>query len=256
MAKSDYYEVLGVPRDADTETIRRAFHAAAREFHPDVSESADAERRFRELAEAYAVLSKAGSRLLYDRYGYRGRGNSGFEEALWEARGASVRGESVRVELELLHFEAESGARKLVQFESAAVCPDCEGHGTKLAPDPDCSVCGGTGRRCQISHNEAGRLLSLDTCPECAGEVCPACDGSGRVRELRRLRLVIPAGVEDGSQLRVGGEGEPPVNGGLPGDLLVDVRVRPAPRDPRIVRYFAAVLFLAALVALLVYLFS
>jgi molecular chaperone DnaJ len=254
--KTDYYELLGVPRDADRETLRRAFHDAAREFHPDVSDSPDAERRFRELAEAYAVLSKPGSRLLYDRYGYRGRGASGFDEALWEARDQSTRGESVRLDLELQHYEAESGTRKLVEFESATVCPDCEGLGTTRAPDPECDLCGGTGRRRQITEGEAGRLLRLEHCPACTGETCHSCGGSGRVRTQRKLRLLIPAGVEDGSQLRVGGEGEPPVNGGVPGDLFVDVHVLPEPRDPRVVRYIAAVLFVAALVALIVYLYG
>jgi len=254
--KTDYYELLGVPRDAGEEAIRRAFHAAAREFHPDVSDSPDAELHFRELAEAYTVLTKPGSRLLYDRYGYRGRGNSGFDEALWAARGESVRGESVRLEVELRRFEAEAGARKTVAFESAAVCPACKGRGTTRQPDPQCVACGGMGRRRQVSYREVGRILQLDPCPECSGEACPQCGGTGRVREERRLRLRIPPGVEDGTQLRVGGEGEPPVNGGVPGDLLVDVHVLPEPRDPRVVRYLAAALFVAALVALLVYLLT
>jgi molecular chaperone DnaJ len=254
-AKVDYYELLGVSRDADEETIRRAFHAAAREWHPDISDSPDAERRFRELAEAYSVLSKPGPRLLYDRYGYRGRGNRGFDEALWEAREQGLRGESVRLELDLRWFEALEGARKVVEFEATAVCEACDGRGTTSAPDPDCPTCGGTGRRRQVSHLDLARVLQVEACPECSGEVCPECGGSGRVTERRRLRLRIPPQIEDGTQLRVGGEGHAPVNGSVSGDLLVDVHVAPKPRDPRLIRYLALALFLAAVAALIAYLF-
>jgi molecular chaperone DnaJ len=253
--KSDYYEVLGIPRDADEETIRRAFYAAARECHPDVSDSPDAARRFRELAEAYSVLSKPSSRLLYDRYGYRGRGNQGFDEALWEAREQGLRGESVRLELDLRWFEALEGARKVVEFEVATACEACEGRGTTRPPDPDCPTCGGTGRRREVSHLELARVLRVDACPDCSGEVCPECGGSGRVTQVRRLRLRIPPQVEEGTQLRVGGEGHAAANGGVPGDLLVDVHVTPRPRDPRLVRYVALALFLAAVAALIAYLF-
>src|SRR3954465_7363237 len=102
VAKRDYYEVLGLPRNADADSIKRAFHSLARNWHPDVADAPDAEARFRELAEAYAVLSKQDARLLYDRYGYRGRGNQGFDEALWEARPhAPIRGENVHLPIEL-----------------------------------------------------------------------------------------------------------------------------------------------------------
>lgn len=220
-AKADYYEVLGVSRDADDETIRRAFHAAARECHPDVSDSPESERRFRELAEAYSVLSKPGLRMLYDRYGYRGLGNRSLDEALWEAREQALRGETVRLELDLRWFEALEGTRKVVAFEATTVCEPCEGRGTTRMPDAECQTCG----------------------------------GSGRVTERRRLRLHIPPQVEEGTQLRVTGEGHAPMNGGLPGDLLVDVHVTPKPRDPRLIRYLALALFLAAIGALIAYLF-
>lgn len=254
-AKSDYYEVLGVPRDAGVETIRRAFHAAARECHPDVSDSPDAEQRFRELAEAYSVLSKPGPRLLYDRYGYRGRGNRGFDEALWEVREQALRGESVRLELDLRWFEALEGTRKVVEFEATTVCEACEGRGTTRAPNPNCPTCGGTRHTRHVADLELARVLQVAACPECSGEVCPGCGGTGRITEMRRLRLRIPPQVDEGMQLRVRGEGNAPANGGVPGDLLVDVHVTPKPRDPRIVRYLALALFLAALAALIAYLF-
>lgn len=253
--KADYYEVLGIPHDADEETVRRAFYAAARECHPDISDSPDAERRFRELAEAYSVLSKPSSRLLYDRYGYRGRGNRGFDDALWEAREQALRGESVRLELDLRWFEALEGTRKVVEFDVTTVCEACEGRGTTQAPDPDCPTCGGAGRRREVSHLELARVLHVDACPDCSGEVCRECGGSGRVMQARRLRLRIPPRLEDGTQLRVDGEGHEATNGGVPGDLLVDVHVTPRPRDPRLVRYLALAFFLAAVAALIAYLF-
>jgi molecular chaperone DnaJ len=252
--KADYYEVLGVERDADEETIRRAFHASARDCHPDVSDSPEAEQRFRELAEAYGVLSKPTSRLLYDRYGYRGRGNSGFDEALWEARVPARRGENVHTELVFRSFEAAEGGFRLVHFAAARTCPTCEGRGTEEQPDPDCSECGGTGRRRQVSHSEVGRLLQIQACPVCTPDPCSECGGAGAVMAQRRLRLLIPAGLKDGDQLRVGGEGNAAEPGAIPGDLLLDVRVLPEPRDPRLVRYLALALFVAALVVLFVYL--
>src|SRR3989449_11137879 len=108
--KRDYYEVLGLSRDANQETIKRAFHSLARDCHPDVADAPDAEVRFRELAEAYSVLSKREARLLYDRYGYRGAGNQGFDEALWEGRTRTKRGDHVHVNLELQSFEAAEGS--------------------------------------------------------------------------------------------------------------------------------------------------
>jgi molecular chaperone DnaJ len=218
--KRDYYEVLGVPKDADDETIRRAFHAQAREWHPDVADAPDAEGRFRELAEAYTVLSKRESRLLYDRFGFRGRGNQGFDEALWEARAPeAVRGENVHADLQLRSFEAEEGTRRVISFHAIVRCPACMEGGADALPDPDCTFC-------------AGR---------------------GAVESERRLRLRIPAGVEDGAQLRVSGDGNDPGADSVPGDLLVRVHVLPPPKDSRSVRYIAFALLLLAIAALAVY---
>ena len=178
--KRDYYEVLGIPRDADDETIQRAFHAQAREWHPDIADAPDAEARFRELAEAYTVLSKRESRLLYDRYGFRARGKQGFDEALWEARQpAVVRGENIHTDVELRSFEAEEGTRRVVSFHAIVRWPACA-EGT---PDPECSFC----------------------------------HGAGTVETERRIRLRIPPGVEDGAQLRVAGDGNDPGADSVPG---------------------------------------
>jgi molecular chaperone DnaJ len=253
-AKTDYYEVLGVDRDADEDTIRRAFHARAREWHPDVALGDDAQQRFRDLAEAYSVLSKRESRLLYDRYGYRGRGNQGFDESLWEGRPRVERGTNVQTAVELKSFEAEGGTRRLVRYEVALRCQGCEGWGVVGEVDPDCPLCGGTGRSRQVADLEVARVLHIEACPACGSETCPTCNGTGQVSSERRLRLIIPPGVVNKSQLRVSGEGNYAGAGAIPGDLLVDVRVLPEPRDPRVIRYLAFLLLVVALATLAVYL--
>jgi molecular chaperone DnaJ len=252
--KRDYYEVLGVPRDANAEAIRRAFHGLARDWHPDVAEAADAEERFRELAEAYSVLSKREARLLYDRYGYRGRGNQGFDEALWDARPQSVpRGENVHVGIELRSYEASEGARRLVTYDAVIRCAGCMGRGSVGLPDPECEHCGGTGRKRTVSSLDVANLLQIEPCSECVGEACPLCGGEGTVPAERRIRLLVPPGVEDGTQLRVSGDGNDAGAGSIPGDLLVRVKVLPPPHDPPAVRYAAFALMLLAVAALLLY---
>jgi molecular chaperone DnaJ len=252
--KRDYYEVLGVPRDADVEAIRRAFHGLARDWHPDVADAADAEERFRELAEAYSVLSKREARLLYDRYGYRGRGNQGFDEARWEARPPSaVRGENIHVGIELRSFEAVEGTRRLVSYQAVTRCRACMGRGSVGLPDLDCEYCGGSGRRRTVSSLDVANLLQIEPCSECIGEACEVCGGEGRVPAERRIRLVVPAGVEDGTQLRVSGDGNDAGAGSIPGDLLIRVKVLPVPDDPPVVRYAAFALMVVAIAVLLLY---
>jgi molecular chaperone DnaJ len=155
-AKVDYYEVLGVERDADEDEIRGAFHARARDWHPDVALSEDAGAHFRELAEAYSVLSKRESRLLYDRYGYRGRGNQGLDEAVWEGRQQVERGEDVHLSLELKSYEADRGTRRLVAYTVQSRCETCDGHGVIGERDPSCEICSGTGRAQQVANLEVG----------------------------------------------------------------------------------------------------
>lgn len=251
--KRDYYAVLGLTHDADQETIKRAFHSLARDCHPDVADAPDAEVRFRELAEAYAVLSKREARLLYDRYGYRGSGNQGFDEALWEERPRTRRGESVHLNLELQRFEAEAGSRRVVSYDAAVRCQACAGRGSLRSQDPDCEFCGGTGRRRQALQLYFSDLLQIQDCPECLARPCADCGGKGTVVRERRIRLRVPPGVQDCAQLRVGGEGHDAGTGSIPGDLLVHVRVLEPPRDPRIVRYAALALLLLAATTLVLY---
>jgi molecular chaperone DnaJ len=252
--KRDYYEVLGVSSDADDQAIRKAFHGLARDWHPDVADAPDAEARFRELAEAYSVLSKRESRLLYDRYGYRGRGNQGFDDALWEARPPEiVRGENIHTELQVRSFEAEEGTRRVLSFHAIVRCTACMGRGSLNLPDPECEFCGGTGRKRSVSSMIMSGSIEVEQCPVCVEERCPRCDGRGTVETERRIRLRIPPGVDDGTQLRVSGDGNDAGAGSVPGDLLVRVHVLPPPRDPRAVRYIAFALLLVAVAALAVY---
>jgi molecular chaperone DnaJ len=248
--RADYYAILGVTPDADEETIREAFHAAARDCHPDVADSPEAGRRFRELAEAYDVLSTPESRELYDRYGYRGPGDTGIDAD----ENGGARGASVLAEVELRDYEARDGSSRVVTYAAADTCPDCAGLGMTTAADPDCPDCGGTGRALEVSEDETARVLRVAPCETCGGEVCPECVGSGRQEVDRRLRVNIPAGIEDGAQLRVAGEGDVGERGGPPGDLLLDVRLLPAARDSRPVRYFALALLLVAVAVLVAYL--
>ncbi len=214
--KADYYELLGVPRDADEEAIREAFHTLARDCHPDVSDSAEDELRFRLLAEAYGVLSKPESRRLYDRFGHRGRGNTGRSIGLDRV---PSRGADARATVEIRSFEVDEGARRRIDYWAVGGCP----------------ACGGTGMRGPDD------------------EVCPQCDGVGQVELRRVLKVRIPAGVTDGVELRVRGEGGAVGPDDLPGDLLVDVAVLPGPRDRRLVRYVALSLLLVAIAVLIAY---
>jgi molecular chaperone DnaJ len=242
----DYYEVLGVPRDADDETIRRAFQELAREWHPDVADTPDAARRFRELAEAYTVLSNRETRLQYDREGY-------VDEVPAEAPPETVRGDDIRTEVQLRSFEAAEGTRRLLAFHATVRCPACMGRGAVALPDPECNTCQGTGRRRSALQLYFEELRHSGVCPDCMGEPCARCGGKGTVEAERKIRLRIPAGVADGALLRVSGDGNDAGARSIPGDLLVRVHVHPAPDDPRIVRYLAFVLLLVAIVMLALY---
>jgi molecular chaperone DnaJ len=249
--KHDYYELLGVSREADAETIRKAFRAAVQAC--DASDAPGADMRIRELKEAYGVLARPESRLLYDRYGYRARASGGLDEAHWEAREPAARGEDVTQELVLRSFETSKGASRLISFEAAQTCPECGGSGSAAEPDPNCPACGGTGRYAHRPTSDADPL-EVERCPVCAPEPCEQCGGSGRVDALRRLNVQIPPGLETGDQLRVASEGNAAQRGGIPGDLLLDVTVQPQPRESRLIRYIALLLFVAAVVVLYIFL--
>jgi molecular chaperone DnaJ len=228
-SRRDYYDVLGVSRDADEAAIKRAFHALVREWHPDVAQDSNAEGRFRELAEAYSVLSKRERRVMYDRYGYRGRGHQAVGEVAWdEPLGDVRRGRNIHLDLELQTYEATRGARPLVKFRADGLCADCLGTGR----DPG-------------SEDANGAASEASTCARCLG--------SGVVGLERRLRVLVPAGLEDGTQLRVAGEGADAGAGSIRGDLLIQVHVVPPPEDRRDVRYVALALLVIAVISLALY---
>jgi molecular chaperone DnaJ len=180
----------------------------------------------------------------------------GSDEALWEARPPRVpRGDNIHAEIELRSFEAEEGTRQIVNFPLLVRCKACMGRGSVGLPDPECEYCGGTGRKRTVSHRDASNVLQIDPCPVCLGEPCAQCGGTGTLNAERRIRLIVPPGVVDGTQLRVSGDGNDAGAGSIPGDLLVRVHVLPPPQDPRIVRYTAFVLLVVAIVTFVLYVF-
>jgi molecular chaperone DnaJ len=250
--KPDYYEVLGVPRDADGETIRRAFYARSRDCHPDVSDEPADRRRFGELAEAYGVLSRPASRLLYDRYGYRGR--AGHPSAGDDDQDAPLpRGENVHARIQLRPREARRGTERLVRYQAPTVCDVCDGRGVLGEPDPECAECRGTGRIRDASVTSIASIPRIETCPVCGVDPCDVCVGTGVVDAERRLRVRIPPGVVDGDQVRVAEEGGD-VGSGVPGDLFLDVTVPREPADRAAVRYLALAGLVAAAALLVAYL--
>lgn len=249
--RRDYYEVLGVGPEVDGETIRRAFRASARRLHPDVSTDPDAQERFRELAEAYSILSRSTSRLMYDRLGYRGRGHGGFtpfsRQARRRAQAEAREAAGLAAEVEIGYFEAARGTTATARLAGAVACRACGGSGEGRQEPQPCPSCDGTGRLRRTSNAEFGRLLQIEQCYRCAGRgsaalPCGACGGTGR-RELKGEVLVtVPAGTRDGGRIALADGGD------------IVVRVLRPPSEGRVLRLGAAsgvVLALALLVLVL-----
>jgi molecular chaperone DnaJ len=255
----DYYELLGVARSADETEIKQAFRRLARELHPDVSEQPDAEARFKEVVEAYEVLSKSETRALYDRYGHAGLRSGGFQpghvdfgniadlfsaffgdDVIFGGRPRRGRGADLGAAVEIDLVEAAHGASRDVPFEVAVTCTHCEGNGAEPGTEiSSCPTCAGAGRLQQVTRSVFGEFVRTQTCPECSGSgrkietPCRECHGGGRVIEERTLTVEIPAGIHDGQRIRLGGEGHAGVAGEVAGDAYVEVRIRP---DERFVR--------------------
>jgi len=254
----DYYTLLGVGRGADEQEIKRAFRKAARRLHPDVSEEPEAEIRFREVTEAYEVLSNPETRELYDRYGHAGLRSGGFTPSAFDlgglgdlfsaffgddffgGRDAAARGGDVVAEITVELAEAAKGKSVEVAIEVATVCSTCSGDGVEPGTSVhSCAHCGGSGRRQQVSRSMFGEFVRASACPVCGGtgriveHPCKDCNGGGRKSGERTLQVEIPAGIHDGQRIRLTGEGHAGMLGGRAGDVYVLVHVRP---DERFVR--------------------
>jgi molecular chaperone DnaJ len=255
----DYYELLGVPRDASEQEIKKAFRALARQLHPDVSEEPEAEVRFREVSEAYEVLSNTETRQLYDRYGHAGLRSGGFtpshfnlgdlgdlfstffgDDLFGGRAGGRANGADVAAEVHIDLVDAARGTSVKVPIETAATCTTCGGDGAEPGTAVvTCKRCNGAGRLQQVSRSVFGEFIRATTCPDCSGSgqiaehPCTVCNGAGRTLKERELEVDIPAGIHDGQRIRITGEGHAGMLGGRSGDLYVGVRVR---QDERFVR--------------------
>ena len=258
-ARRDYYAILGVSRDADRDAIRRAFRSLASEHHPDVSGDPNTADRFRELAEAYEILSRPDTRERYDRYGFDPRGLGGFAPRPGSAFGLfddlldfattfprpGKRGADVLVEAEVEFVEAARGTTRGLRFTASALCPKCKGEGGRAGSlRIACPDCNGRGRIRE--GGDAGRPFRLRICLSCRGRgkrlesPCLECSGTGRIDEARSLLVGIPPATSDGQQIRLEGEGHAGGPGGEPGDVVVTVRVRPVPDSPLVRRLAVA----------------
>lgn len=256
MPTIDYYEILGVARDASGDQIKQAYRRLARQHHPDVShDKSEAEHRFKAINEAYEVLSDPDKRAQYDRFGVvtngagPGHGGFGFDAGSFgdifdmffgnvrtahPRRSGPQRGADLRYDLEISLEEAFAGVVKEIEFTHLAACETCRGSGaypgTLVTP---CSHCGGSGMVRAVRHTPLGQMVTQTTCTRCGGEghvvehPCDACHGHGRREVERHLTATVPAGVDDGSRIRIAGNGEGGVRGGPPGDLYVYLKIAP-----------------------------
>ncbi|MBK7706422.1 MAG: molecular chaperone DnaJ [Acidobacteria bacterium] len=255
MSKRDYYEILGVSKNASETEIKTAYRRLAVQHHPDKNPGDHAaEDKFKEAAEAYSVLSDANKRASYDRFGHagaNGQGFGGFEgqgfsniEDIFDlfgfgdmfgggrgrgSRTSSQRGADLRYDLEIALEDAAHGKEEKLHIPRLETCDECDGRGAEKGTDPEaCIACAGSGQ----TRYQQGFFSVMRTCANCGGKgqiiksPCKKCRGAGRVEKERTLEIKIPAGVETGSRLRVGGEGEAGVNGGLTGDLYVVIHVK------------------------------
>ena len=257
MSERDYYQVLGVERNASADELKKAYRSLARKYHPDINKEADAEERFKEVNEAYEVLSDQEKRARYDRYGRAGvQGNAsgagfdgfgfGFEDvfqsffggtrARTSSRRRPQRGRDLRYDLTISFIEAVFGCEKEIEAVRHEACTVCGGSGAAPGTSPiRCRECNGSGEIRHVQRSILGQFVNVTTCPRCRGSgeeistPCPECNGRKVVARARRLSVKIPAGVDDGTRIRLTGEGELGALGGPPGNLYVFVSVEPHP---------------------------
>jgi molecular chaperone DnaJ len=253
--KRDYYEVLGISHTASGEDVKKAFRKLALEYHPDRNNNSDAEERFKEVSEAYQVLSNTEKRSVYDRYGHagveaNGGAGKGFEgvenlggfgdifDAFFGGLGANSRprrrqGGDLEVGLTLTFEEAALGANRHVEVSRTEVCQRCQGRRSEPETSVEtCGTCNGTGQVRRSQQSLFGQFVQVVACPTCRGEgnviphPCGECNGRGTQRHNRKLKVPVPAGVGDGTQLRMTGEGDAGIQGGPPGDLFLFIHVK------------------------------
>lgn len=261
-AKRDYYEVLGVSKDADDAAIKKAYRALAKKYHPDMNPGdQEAEKKFKEASEAYAVLSDADKRRQYDQFGHAafkgGAGGAGgfggfdfsgadfsdiFGDIFGDLFGGSrrggragngpMKGANIRKSIRITFEEAVFGCEKELDLILKDPCEDCHGTGAKPGTSPEtCPKCGGRGQVVYTSQSFFGTVQNVQTCPTCGGsgkvikEKCPKCAGTGYTSSKKRIKVSIPAGIDNGQSVRIRDKGEPGINGGPRGDLLVEVNV-------------------------------
>lgn len=261
--KRDYYDVLGVEKTASADDVKKAYRKLAMKYHPDVNKEAGAEEKFKELSEAYAVLSDEQKRATYDKFGHAGM--QGFSEAdmynninfndifagmnfgdsdnlfdlFFGGRGGrrdSGRGSDLRYDMEIDFKEAVFGIDKEIVVPRMETCDTCHGTGAKPGTKIDtCPNCHGSGQVRQVSQSLFGQMVRVAPCPRCQGKgkifdtPCPECKGRMKTRHVRKISVKVPAGIDNGLQLRIPGEGESGVNGNQSGDLYVVVHVKPHP---------------------------
>ena len=263
----DYYDVLGVSRDADQKNIKDAYHRLAMKWHPDRNKSPDAEARFKEVAKAYAILSNPEKRAQYDTHGFEGvahfsdedlyrnidlgslfgnlgfgfgpGGDSIFDRFFGGRMRQAARGQDLRLNLEVSLKRIAEGGKETIHFNRPITCKACHGYGTASGkPAPKCKTCNGSGHQVHVQKAEEkkGQTISIQeivNCADCHGQgttveaTCKKCGGNGKLDKMDKLRLDIPVGIEDGMTLRVPGYGLPSGSGAEPGDLLVVVYAAP-----------------------------
>jgi len=261
--KRDYYEVLGVDKNANEKEIKKAYRKLAMKYHPDVSEEEGSEEKFKEISEAYAVLSDDDKRKRYDQFGHAGMEgftaedfyqNVNFDDIfqgfdignIFEmfgfggggmnrkgGRSGPQRGSDIYTDIQITLEEAFSGCEKEIKVTRSELCPTCNGSKSKPGHDPKtCPTCNGTGQIKEVSNTFLGQMMNVRPCRECGGtgkiitDPCEECRGRGSVRKTKTIKLEIPSGVNEGNHLRVSGEGNCGESTGLEGDLIVSVHIK------------------------------
>ncbi len=265
-AKRDYYEVLGVPRDADENQIKRAFWKLAKKYHPDVNkDDPDAEHKFKEANEAYEILSNKEKRQKYDQFGhaafdgqgFSGAGGFGFEDINIEdifssifggfggmggfgsrgrGRQGPIPGANLRYRMNLDFMEAAFGTEREIKIRKEDICKKCNGQGTADGQAaPACPTCHGSGQVFSVQSTMFGQVRTNQTCPDCHGSgkkiehPCSECHGAGRTMVTKKLKVTVPAGINEREMLTLSGEGEPGTLGAPYGDLFIEIHIRPHP---------------------------